>query len=373
MLSENLKKMKVALVHDWLIHMRGGEKVLDGLVELFPDAVIYTLFYDKKELSTNLQRSTIRASFLQYFPGIKHYYRWLLPILPWVIKTLRIKDVDLVISSSHCVAKGITMPQNAFHICYCHTPMRYLWGFQDIYFNRYWLPVRLLIRLVFHFLRKADLSSNQNVNLFISNSEYIRERIQRVYQRDAVVVHPPLETDFFNLNEMPRASNYYLAVSHFVPYKRIDIVIEAFNLLKRRLIIIGSGPLERHYKKLRKSEQISFLGSVNNSELRKAYQGAQALIFPAEEDFGIVPLEAQACGTPVIAFRKGGALETIKSGVFFDTQTPAAVQEAVLRFEAQSFDPEDVAKKVRYFNRKHFLENLKRTLLDYYSKRERET
>lgn len=362
--------MKVALVHDWLFHMRGGEKVLDGLAELYPDAVIYTLFYDRKKLSPNLQRHEIRASFLRYLPGIQRYYRWLLPILPWVIQTLKVEDADLVISSSHCVAKGITIPKNAFHICYCHTPMRYLWGFQDVYFKRFWFPLRLMIRAVFHFLKKADLRSNERVDLFIANSDYIRHRIQTVYQRDAVVVHPPLDTDFFKPDALPVSRNYYLAVSHFVPYKRIDLVIEAFNHLDRQLIVIGSGPLEAQYQKLRKNKQISFWGGVNDEELRKAYAGAKALIFPAEEDFGIVPLEAQACGTPVIAFRKGGALETVRSGVFFDEQTPASVQEAVLRFEAQHFDFNDVSRKVQAFGKLHFLENLKRTIEDHYQKKE---
>jgi len=370
--------MKVALVHDWLIHMRGGEKVLDALAELYPEATLYTLFFDRKKISPNLARLKIRASFLQYLPGIKSYYRWLLPILPWVIRSMKVEEADLVISSSHCVAKGIRIPEKAYHVCYCHTPMRYLWGFQDIYFKRYLAPVRLLINLVFHFLKVWDLKSNERVDLFVANSEYIRKRIQTVYQREAEVVHPPLETGFFRLPEgNPSAGrtgddtgpnfDYYLAVSHFVPYKRLDLVIEAFNLLERRLVIIGSGPLADLYQKLRKNGQISFWGSVNDEELRKAYSGARALIFPTEEDFGIVPLEAQACGAPVIAFRKGGALETVQSGVFFDTQTASAIREAVLRFEGQRFDRKEVSGKVQRFGRKHFLENMKKIVESSYT------
>ena len=370
--------MKVALVHDWLIHMRGGEKVLDALAELYPEATLYTLFFDRKKISPNLARLKIRASFLQYLPGVKSYYRWLLPILPWVIRSMKVEDADLVISSSHCVAKGIRIPEKAYHVCYCHTPMRYLWGFQDVYFKRYLAPVRFLINLVFHFLRGWDLQSNERVDLFVANSEYIRKRIQTVYQREAGVVHPPLETDFFHLpSENPSdrrtggdtASNigYYLAVSHFVPYKRLDLVIEAFNLLERKLVIIGSGPLADAYQKLRKNGQISFWGSVNDEELRRAYSGARALIFPTEEDFGIVPLEAQACGAPVIAFRKGGALETVASGVFFDAQTAEAIREAVLRFEGQRFDRREVSGKVQRFGRKHFLENMKKIVESSYT------
>ncbi|MFA5158901.1 MAG: glycosyltransferase [Candidatus Omnitrophota bacterium] len=357
--------MKTALVHDWLIHMRGGEKVLDALAELYPEATLYTLFFDRKKISPNLSRLKIKASFLQYFPYIKFYYRWLLPILPWAIRSIKVEDADLVISSSHCVAKGIRVPVNAYHICYCHTPMRYLWGFQDVYFNRYLAPVRLLIDTVFHFLRKWDLKTNERVDLFVANSEYIKKRIKTVYQRDAVVVHPPLETEFFK--PMGKTENFFLAVSHFVPYKRLDLVIEAFNSLERRLVVIGSGPLADPYQKLRKNDQISFWGGVSDEELRKAYSGARALIFPTEEDFGIVPLEAQACGAPVIAFRKGGALETVKSGVFFDEQTPEAIREAVLRFEHQTFDPNEVSGKVQGFGRKHFLKNMNKVIDTHYT------
>ena len=356
--------MKTALVHDWLIHMRGGEKVLDAIAELYPDATLYTLFYDRKKISPNLSRLKIKASFLQYFPGIKSYYRWLLPLLPWAIRSMKVEDADLVISSSHCVAKGIRVPENAYHVCYCHTPMRYLWGFQDVYFNRYLSPVRLLMNAVFHFLKKWDLGTNERVDLFVANSEYIKKRIKTVYQRDSVVVHPPLETGFFRPEGAKE--NFFLAVSHFVPYKRLDLVIEAFNSLERRLVVVGSGPLASHYQKLRTNDQISFWGGVSDEELRKAYSGARALIFPTEEDFGIVPLEAQACGAPVIAFRKGGALETVKSGVFFDEQTPGAIREAVLRFEGQRFDPKEVSEKVQRFGRKHFLENMKNVIATHY-------
>ncbi len=369
--------MKVALVHDWLIHMRGGEKVLDALAELYSDATLYTLFYDRKKISPKLARLTIKASFLQFFPGIKHYYRWLLPILPWAIRSMKVEDADLVISSSHCVAKGIRVPENAYHVCYCHTPMRYLWGFQDVYFNRYLAPVRLLIDAVFHFLKKWDLETNKRVDLFVANSEYIKKRIKTVYLRDSVVVHPPVETDFFRPaednpplqkgeaifgNDTEANLDYYLAVSHFVPYKRLDLVIEAFNRLERRLVVIGSGPLASQYQKLRKNDQISFWGGVSDEALRRTYSEARALIFPTEEDFGIVPLEAQACGAPVIAFRKGGALETVKSGAFFDEQTPEAIREAVVRFEGQTFDRSEVSQKVQGFGRKYFLLNMKKVI-----------
>ncbi len=360
--------MRVALVHDWLIHMRGGEKVLDAIAELFPDAPIYTLFYDRRKLSPVLSGRKIIPSFLHYFPGIKYYYRWLLPILPLAIRTLRVQDADLVISSSHCVAKAIPIPQGAIHLCYCHTPMRYLWGFEDIYFKKYPWVIRHLIRWVLGYLRQWDLRSNQSVHAFIANSEYIRTRIQTVYQRKAEVVHPPLDTEYFK--PVQERDKYFLAVSHFVPYKRLDLVIEAFNALDLPLVVIGAGPLESYYQKLRKNPKIFFAGSVSDSELRKAYSGARALIFPTEEDFGIVPLEAQACGTPVIAFKKGGALETVKSGVFFEEQTPEAIREAVRRFESESFDRTEVRARIEHFSRKAFLENMANVVSRYMARKD---
>lgn len=402
--------MKVALIHDWLIHMRGGEKVLDALAELYPDATIYTLFSDRKQLSPRLRKMKIVNSFFHYLPGIKHYYRWLLPLLPFAIRSLNARGAELVISSSHCVAKGIRIQKHARHICYCHTPMRYLWEFRDVYFDRYPALIRGLIGFFLNQLKRFDLKTNERVDLFIANSQYIRERIMRVYRRDAVVVHPPCELDFFSPGEnnilspvilslmpscegknqdeesskeilptdlafarnhggqddkaiAPQADGsrepFYLAVSHFVPYKRLDIVIKAFNELDRPLVIIGSGPLETQYRQLARKPRISFLGSASDADLRETYQKAKALIFPAEEDFGIVPLEAQACGTPVVAFGCGGALETVKSGVFFDEQTPEAVKEAVLKFETMHFNQKDVASRVQAFGRQAFLVSIR--------------
>ncbi|MFZ5801512.1 MAG: glycosyltransferase [Candidatus Omnitrophota bacterium] len=358
--------MRVALVHDWLIHMRGGEKVLEALAEMYPDAKIYTLFCDRSKLSPGLQKMEMRTSFLQYLPGIKRYYRWLLPWLPSVISTLKLEPADLVISSSHCVAKGIYVPAGVPHLTYCHTPMRYLWGFEDEYFGAYPLWVKWLIRRILERLRAWDLETNSGILHFICNSENVLNRVRKYYGREGSVVYPPLDTEQFSpdLATGEMRGEYYLAVSAFVPYKRLDIVIEAFNQLDRQLLVVGSGPLERAYRKMRKSNKISFLGAVPSSELRRFYAGAKALIFPAEEDFGIVPLEAQACGTPVIAYGKGGALEGVKTGVFFDAQTPQAVIEAVYAFERMSFERMAVAQKVAGFSKEHFKKNMQQCLKD---------
>ncbi|HOG23841.1 MAG TPA: glycosyltransferase [Candidatus Omnitrophota bacterium] len=349
--------MKVALVHDWTIHMRGGEKVLDALAEIFPEATLYTLFSDPKRLSPRLRRLRIRNSFLQYLPGIRCYYRWLLPILPLAIRSLKLDSADVVISSSHCVAKGICKPAGAIHICYCHTPARYLWGFEGVYFDRYPGLIRRLIGLLLQWLRAWDLSVNKDVDLFIANSDCVKERIRHFYKRDALVVHPPVETRFYTPSAV--REDYYLAVSHFVPYKRLDLVIEVFNRLDRKLLIAGSGPMERAYRAMKKSERIFFLGAVTDEELRALYAGARALIFPAEEDFGIVPVEAQSCGTPVIAFGRGGSLETVKTGVFFDEQTADSLEDAILRFEVLEPDPALTRERVESFGRNEFLDKIR--------------
>ena len=353
--------MKVALVHDWLIHMSGGEKVLEALAELFPEAVIYTLFYNRPALSPSLQRMKIKASFLQPLPWIRRYYRWLLPVFPAVIRSFKIEAVDLVISSSHCVAKGIRIPAGAAHIAYCHTPMRYLWGFERDYFKNFPFWLRPLIKMVRDRLRRWDMETNCGVHQFIANSQNVRGRIREFYSRESEVIYPPADVSFFepaNGTQL-KTGDYYLVVSAFVPYKRVDLVIEAFNAMDRKLIIVGSGPLDTAYRKLRKNSQISFLGSVSGPELRALYQKARALIFPTEEDFGIVPVEAQASGTPVIAFAKGGALESVKAGLFFQEQTAEAVRKAVLEFEAREFDRAKIPPLVRGFDRSCFKERIR--------------
>ena len=356
--------MKVALVHDWLFHMRGGEKVLEAIAQIYPEATIYTLFYDRAGLSKTFDKIEIRASVLQKLPGIKKYYRWLLPFLPWLIGTLKIDpDTQVVISSSHCVAKGIPIPKNAFHICYCHTPMRYIWGFEKDYFSKMPSFMRGIIGWISHCLRKWDIQVNTNVDQFIANSNNVKYRIKQFYNRESTVVYPPLDAKFYEPSG--QLGDFYLVVSAFVPYKKIDLVIEAFNELDRPLFIVGSGPMEKTYRQLRRSEKITFLGAVSNAELKKLYAQAKALLFPTEEDFGIVPLEAQSSGTPVIAFGKGGALESVKSGVFFHEQSPTAIRQAVIEFEAKSFDRAQIPGLVSSFDRSCFQDQIKKLIASW--------
>lgn len=350
-----LTSLRVALVHDWLYHMRGGEKVLEALAELFPEAVIYTLFSDRKGLSPSLRRMKIRNSILHSLPGIRLYYRWLLPILPFFIRTVRVREADLVISSSHCVAKGIPIPDGAFHICYCHTPMRYLWGFEKESFENFPRWLLGLLKPVFNRLRQWDIKSSRNVHAFFCNSETVRDRIQKIYGRQAVVVHPPVEGQFFrpDSNEEGKGG-YYLIVSALTPYKRVDLAVEAFRGWDRKLLIAGDGPDRRKLEEKGRASNVRFLGKVSDQELLNLYRKARALIFPQVEDFGIVALEAEASGTPVIAFASGGALETVKKGVFFKEQTPEALREAVLRFETLQFEPEELRQAALEFDKPVF-------------------
>lgn len=344
--------MRTALVHDWLIHMRGGEKVLEALAEMYPDAVIHTFFCRRTRLSPSLKRMKIKTTFLQYLPGIDKYYRWLLPFYPFLVRLLHPGDVDVVISTSHCVAKAVPVPKGAYHLCYCHTPMRYLWGFGEVYFSSLPRVLKPLLELLLGWLRKWDAGSNEGVDLFVANSANVAGRIRTIYGRQAAVIYPPADTGFFRPTLAPE--NYYLVVSAFVPYKRVDIVIDAFNELDRELRIVGSGPLEAEYRCRARSEKISFMGFLAPEELRDLYSGARALVFPTEEDFGIVPVEAQACGTPVIALGKGGALEGVRSGVFFEMQGKEELLRALREFENRSFDRNLVRKAVQQFHAQNF-------------------
>ncbi len=353
--------MRVALVHDWLIHMRGGEKVLEALAEVFPNATIYTLLSRRERLSPSLQRMEIKNSLLQYLPGIHHYYRWLLPFLPLVIRSLRIEDTDVVISVSHCVAKGVRIPPGATHICYCLTPMRYLWGFEEEYFGNFPRWFRACLEPIFQWLRRWDRDANLTINHFYCISKYVRKRIERVYSCEAKVIYPPVDTSTFELPDSPR-DDYYLVVSALTPYKRADVPIQAFNGWGRKLLIAGEGPLRKKYENLVETDNIRFLGKVSGGELKALYQKARALIFVPEEDFGIVPLEAQACGTPVIAYARGGVLETVKEGVFFNEQTPDALRQAVLKFESLRFDSQKLRQQSLPFDKKEFKHKIKQTI-----------
>src|SRR3989338_5983552 len=344
--------MKVAIIHDWLTGMRGGEKCLEIFCELFPDADLYTLIHIPGSVSKTIEERNIKTSFIQKIPGVEKHYRSFLPLFPLAIEGFDLKGYDLILSSSHCVAKGIIPPPNAIHISYVHTPMRYVWDSYHHYFGKgrvNWFSGKV-ISIFAHYLRMWDATSSNRVDYFMANSNHVAKRIEKYYRRKSDVIYPPIDCNKFTLSEIPQSPHFlkggeggfYLIVSAFAPYKRIDIAIEAFNRLGLRLKIIGEGQDEKRLKKFAKSN-IEFLGRQHDNTLKEYYSKCKALIFPGEEDFGIVPVEAMASGRPVIAYGKGGALETViplnhkseekPTGIFFYEQTPEVLIGAVKYFE----------------------------------------
>ena len=365
--------MKVAIIHDWLTGMRGGEKCLEVFCELYPAATLFTLVHIKGTVSETIEKMDIKTSFIQHFPDIEKKYRYYLPLMPKAIRSFDLIGYDLILSSSHCVAKGVRIPKKSLHICYCYTPMRYLWDMYGQYFGDSKFYIKLAMNIVKPYLQKWDVESSKNVNYFIAISEHVKNRIKKHYNRDAIVINPPVDTDFFTPTSDfgLRTSDYYLIVSAFAPYKKVDLAIEAFNQLGYPLKIIGSGQDEAKLKKIAKNN-IEFLGWRDNEELRDYYQNCKALIFPGEEDFGIVPVEAQACGKPVIAYKKGGALETVIdgiTGIFFEEQTIGSLIEAVKKFENTKFNGNVIRSNAGKFGRKKFFELIKNYIDEKIKKR----
>jgi glycosyltransferase involved in cell wall biosynthesis len=345
--------MKLAIVHDWLTGMRGGEKCLEGLCRRFPDARLFTLLHVQGSTSPAIERMQISTSFLQGLPGIERHYRYLLPLMPAAIERIRIPaDVDLVLSFSHAVAKSVIPPPGVPHVCYCFTPMRYAWHLRNEYFpdslgaaaegvlqGRMRASMAAARNLVLDRLRDWDRDTSQRVTHFIAISRTIAKRIADCYGRESTIIYPPVDTCFYKPNDSPR-EDYYLCVSALAPYKRIDLAIEACNRLQRRLVIIGQGPEQWRLARLAGSG-VTLLGWRSDEEIRSHLRRCRALLFPGHEDFGIVPLEAQSCGAPVIALAAGGALETVipasatgqGSGVFFAQPTAESLCDAMLWLE----------------------------------------
>lgn len=352
--------MQVALVHDWLTTVGGAEKVLEVLAETFP-AMIFTLVRDPKNLEgTPFENMEMKTSFIQKLPRAKKKYRSYLPLFPMAIEQFDLSNYDLVISSSHSIAKGVLTHADQLHICYCHTPMRYAWDLYQQYLREAKLksgPKGVLAKLFLHYLRMWDAHSSSRVDAYVANSNYVARRIQKLYEKEASVVYPPVDVDYFTLEE--NKEEYYLTASRMVPYKKIDLIVEAFGEMPdQKLIVIGDGPeMEKIKKKAKKNVEI--LGYQSDEVLRSYLQKAKGFVFAALEDFGILPVEAQACGTPVIAFGKGGALETViegKTGTFFKEQTVSSLVEAVKQFDMASFDPHQVRLHAETFRPEIFKE-----------------
>ncbi len=364
---------RVVLVHDWLTGMRGGEKCLEVLCRRWPRAELFALLHRRGSVSDAIERLQPRASFLNLLPENHRYYRYLLPLMPAAATSWRLPPCDLVVSFSHCVAKA--MPQRRSpvpHVCYCFTPMRYAWHMKDSYFGSGrmgGIKAQLLERFL-GWLREWDRRTAANVSHFVAISETVRQRIAECYGRDSTVIYPPVDTDYYHPVALPR-EDFYLVVSAFAPYKRIDLAIEACNALRRPLLLIGNGQDEARLRALA-GPTIHFLGWQPNAVIRDHLRRCRALLFPGEEDFGIVPVEAQACGAPVLAYGRGGATETVvpperrrePTGMWFHEQTVEALAETLVDFEKRRslFSPTVARRQALRFNAPRFADELFRYL-----------
>ena len=332
--------MKIACICDWLTSMRGGEKCLQAFCQMYPHADIFTLVYYPENFDVEFEGHRITTSFIQKLPGNRHTFRKYLPLFPKAVESFDLSRYDLVVSFSHCVAKSVIVPDQIPHICYCHTPVRYAWHMRQAYLHGMNIVKKAFISHSLNRLQRWDRATADRVNHFIANSQNVQQRIQFCYDRDSKVIYPPVDVDRFTVSDHDQG--YYLVMSALVPYKRIDLAVETFNKNGKRLLIAGAGP---EMGKLKKSAQsnIEFVIAPDDRTVEKLYADCIALIFPGHEDFGIVPLEAQASGKPIIAYAKGGALETVidiassvpnPTGVFFNEQTQESLQKAIDKFEA---------------------------------------
>jgi glycosyltransferase involved in cell wall biosynthesis len=354
--------VKVALVHDWLTGMRGGERVLEVFCERFPDAELFTLLHVRGSVSRAIERLPIHTSALQRLPGVRHYYRECLPLFPSLMERFDLERFDLVISTSHCVAKSAIARPDAVHICYCLTPMRYAWDQFDAYLGpeRIGRPASALMRRLMNRMARWDRETATRANRYVAISHYVAGRIARYYNREAIVVYPPVDTDFFR-SDLAASGGSVLVVSALVPYKRIDVAIDACRLAQVPLTIVGDGPerpaLERHAA----GHSVTFLGRLTDEQVRMEYRRARVVLMPGEEDFGIVPVEAQACGRPVVALGRGGAAETVVSGVtgvLVDQADPAAFAGAIHRTFEQRFEPETIRRHAERFGVARFRQEM---------------
>ena len=334
----SLDHKKIALVHYWLTGMRGGEKVVQSICNLFPDMDIFTLVYDKSKIARSINKHKVFTSFIQKLPFARKKYQTYLPFMPIAIEQFNLSGYDIVISSESGIAKGVLTKPETCHFCYCHTPMRYLWNMYFDYLKNENIRFlkKKIIEVFFNYLRVWDLATASRVDYFISNSDNVRKRILKYYRRDSTVIYPPVDVESMIFEA--KKQDYYLVVSQLVSYKRIDLAIRTFNELKKELIIIGEGQEYRKLKKIANSN-IKFLGWQSGESLRQYYANAKAFIFPGEEDFGITPVEAQASGTPVIGFGRGGLLETViegKTGLFFYKQDYKELASVIESFESNT-------------------------------------
>jgi glycosyltransferase involved in cell wall biosynthesis len=349
--------MKVAIVHYWLVGMRGGEKVVEALCRMFPQADIFTHAYAPDAVSETIRQHRVITSFIGSLPRATRLYKRYLPLMPLALEQLDLRGYDLVISSESGPAKGVIPPPSARHLCYCHSPMRYLWNMFHDYRERSGRLTRLAMPIVAHYLRLWDTVSASRVDRFVANSHTVAERVRRYYGRDAGVVWPPVDTEAFRPAADGQAGDYMLMVGELVPYKRPEIAVEAFNRMRRKLVVIGGGEMHERLRRIA-GPTVTLLGPQPFDVLRRHYASCEALVFPGEEDFGIVPVEAMASGRPVIAYGSGGATETVVpglSGMLFGEQTAPALIDAVEAFRPADFDPARIAAHAGNFSYDRFI------------------
>ena len=363
---ENLSRLRVAIVHYWFVGYTGGEQVVHALAEMFPQADLYALVAKPESLPPSLRSRKLHTSFLQRIPGSRRWHRHFLPLQPFALEQLDLSNYDLVISSESGPAKGVVTPSSACHICYCHSPMRYLWDMYHPYRKGMGRVVRAIFSLTAHYLRVWDLATASRVDHFVANSEYVANRIRKHYRRDSTVIHPPVNVAAGYLSD--RIGDYYLVVNRLIDYKRVDLAIEACQQLGRPLRVVGEGA---QYKRLRRmaGPSTEFVGHLSEKELHQAYAHCRALLFPGEEDFGMIPVEAQSFGRPVIAFGRGGVLETVidvtadetlgpeaSTGIFFAEQRPESLRDAILMFESMEgkFNPTLIRSSAQRFDVSQF-------------------
>ena len=356
--------MKIAIVHEYLIKHGGAERVLDELLKVFPEAEIFTFVYDEKEMGDRYASFKIHPSFMQKLPFGKKKFAF--PLMPQAAESFDLSGFEVVISNSHSFAKGIVVPPDILHICYLHTPTRYLWHDKDESLKNFAIP-KFLQRAVaakLSDLRSWDFAAAQRPDLYIANSKNVARRIKKYYRRKARVIYPPVDSDFFKPGK--KDGDFFLVVSRLEPHKKVDLSVAAFNELPNKLKIVGTGSEEARLKKMARG-RIDFLGELSDNEVRKYYQRAQAFIFPQEEDFGITPLEAASCGRPTIAFNRGGAKETVirgLNGVLFEKQTSESLKKAVKQFQKLSFDKERIREHALKFSAPVFREKWRKLVFE---------
>ena len=353
--------MRVAIIHYWLVGMRGGEKVIEALCALFPDADIYTHVYSPDMISSTIRAHSVRTSIISRLPRPSKNYKKYLPLMPIALEQLDLRGYDLIISSEAGPSKGIIPPAGALHICYCHSPMRYIWNMFHDYRESSGPFTRMVMPIMSHYLRNWDAISATRVHHFVANSATVSRRIWTYYRREATVIHPPVAVDDFAPVTLNEIGDFYLMVGELVPYKRPDLAVEAFNGTNRKLVVVGGGEMLEKIRAMARPN-VTILGPRSFSELRSLYARTRALVFPGEEDFGIVPVEAMASGRPVLAFRKGGATETVVEGLtgtFFDHQTLDSLVDALERHEKTAFDPAVIVAHTRQFSAERFASEMR--------------